>query len=91
MSPDLVDYNRIEIKHMKRGQLFDHTNIPMVGGHDSSEGGQPTSLLSDLVLACCLIQYKNNGLRKCPKIKTKTSCFDLFGNESEIDVDSKMV
>ena len=61
MSPGLVDYNRIEIKHMKRGQLFDHTNIPMVGGHYSSKGGQPTSLQSDLVLACALIQHKNGG------------------------------
>ena len=34
MTPGPVDYNRIEIKHMKRGQLFDHINIPMVGGFD---------------------------------------------------------
>ena len=49
MTPGPVDYNRIEIKHMKRGQLFDHTNIPMVGCHNSSERGQPTSLQTDLV------------------------------------------
>ena len=62
VTPGLVDYNRIEIKHMKCGQLFDHTNIPVVGSHNFSEGGQPTSLQTDWVLACSLIQYKNGGL-----------------------------
>ena len=62
MTPGLVDYNRIVIKHRQRGQLFDHINIVMVGGHNSSEGGQPTSLQSDLVLACALIQHKNGGI-----------------------------
>ena len=62
MTPGLVDYNRIVIKHRQRGQLFDHINIVMVGGHNSAEGGQPTSLQSDLVLACALIQHKNGGI-----------------------------